>query len=152
MAGTWQWQEIRRDLKHGQYFVRMKFVRDNSGEISSHIFSFDSEDQITTEGPVRFQKKADRLELKWSALNRLDFGENSKEILIEIIKAIRNSPTVTFEQAKTWYDNNFPDAVWKSEKFIDMARKWLQHQLGYVPTWDQFKTYVINNVFQEVDE
>jgi len=148
---AWQWIEIKRQIKEDHILVTMKFTRNGTGETSMHNFKFADEREIENEGSARFQQKADNLERSYSILNQFDIGEDSKEILIECIKAIKANPNVTFDQAKNWYDNNYPDAVWKSEKIIQRMRQWLQQEIGYIPTWDQFKNYVINHIFEGVD-
>ena len=67
------------------------------------------------------------------------------------IKAIRNNPGVTKTQAATWYDNNYPDALWKADQFFNKACDFLESRLGFVPTWAQFKNFVINNRILGVD-
>lgn len=148
---AWQASEQRRINKGTHFDVLMKFIRDNTGEVSFHTFRFTSESEITNEGPARFANKSNRLELKWSDLNRFDIGEESTEILKALIVQIRNYPNATISQAVTWYDTNYPDALWKGTEFFKRAQNFIEKQLGMSPTWDQFKTYVINNVFQGVD-
>jgi len=149
---SWSHEEIKRKEHRGSWFVLVKFTR-HTGEEAYTRFRFDSEAQITAEGLARVNAKKTKLELKWSPLNDFDLGPDidGRRIMKEMIIAIRQSPNATLAQFETWYDNNFPDAPWKAFHFIDKTREWLTKAFGVKPSWNQFKTYVINNVFAGVD-
>lgn len=147
---SWTYEEISREYESWGIDVIISFQR-TTGEVVVAFLTFEDDDDETANGSDRYDAYAAKLELGYSILNYFDLGEGSLGILREGIVSIRNNPNVTFEQAQTWYDNNYPDAVWKSDKFFDKARDFLKHELGYVPTWDQFKTYVINNKFEVID-
>jgi len=109
---------------------------------------------VATSGPARLARKKNRYELGWSALNNFDLGDEggeSKEILWKLVTAIRNNPGLTVIQATNWYDNNYPDGLYNGIQLLLRMRQWIEKETGYVPTWDQFKTYVINNVFEAID-
>ena len=152
MAGTWQWTELNWSQENnGGWRVRVDFTRDTTGEISSHTFAFTNEAEITAEGAARFAKKISHLELRWSILNNMDFGDESVTVLRKLIVAVRNNPNLQANQAVTWYNTNYPDAVWDGAKLLLKFQKYLTKELGFEPTWDQFKTYVINHVFGGID-
>jgi len=150
--------ESVNDTAQGLY-VKYKFVRDGTGTVRYSEFRYNNAAQRTAEESARIANKKTKLELKYSVLNGFsqlyinnpDLASELEEIIRAGIVAIRNSPAVTFEAAQTWYDTNYPDATFKASKFFDTARAWLRQELGYVPTWDQFKTYVINHQFVGVD-
>jgi hypothetical protein len=148
---TWT-HEIKRIAGTSRgYDVTVEFTRDGTGDIRTCTFHFDHYDQVANVGPARFAKKKNRYELRWSVLNDFDLGDEggeSKELLRTLIVAIRNNPDLTVAQAVTWYDNNYPNALYRGEQLFQKMREWLENEIGYTPTWDQFKTYVINNVLQ----
>ena len=150
-AGTWSHQILRQKEKPWGIEVTVAFQRDVTGERSVHTFRFDSQEQIDSEGPTRLANKKARLELAWSELNRFDLGEDSRDILISMIKWIRNNPTATIAQGCTAYNTAYPDALWSCEQFLLRLRRAIEKAFGVTPTWEQFKTYVINNVFEGVD-
>ena len=142
-AGTWDHRIIKQ---YTDGSVRVGFTRQGSDhEIVVHF------SRVIGDGSEQLAQKKFNLELRYSALNRWGLGEDSREILIKLIKAIRNNPDLTLQQCITWYDNNYPDAVFKGDKLIDRAVTSLENELGFVPTWVQFKTYVQNNIFEGVD-
>jgi len=142
-AGTWNHRIVKQ---YADGSVRVEFTRQGTGEVRVVHFS-----RVIGDGSEQLNRKKFNLELCYSALNRWDLGEDSKEILIMLIKAIRNDPDLTLAQCITWYDNNYPDALFKGDKLIDRAVKYLENELGYVPTWAQFKSYIQNNLFEGVD-
>ena len=152
---TWTHEEKRRfQPRHGGWDVMVEFTRDGTGDKRSCTFHFNTEAQITTSGPARLAAKKARYELGWSALNRFDLGDEggeSKEIMIKLILAIRNNPDLTIEQATTWYDNNYPEGIFNGLQLIKKMQQWLTNEVGFEPTWTQFKTYVQNNIFEGTD-
>ena len=150
-AGTWNHEILRQKQKPWGIEVTVAFTRNGTGEHSIHTFRFNSQEQINIEGPVRLANKKARLELAWSELNRFDLGEDSREILISMIKWIRNNPNANLNQACGAYSSAYPDALWTCEQFLLRLRRAIEKAFGVTPTWEQFKTYVINNVFEGVD-
>lgn len=143
-AGTWNHRLVKTKADGS---MLIEFTRQNTGEVCVVHFS-----RVIGDGSEQLNRKKFNLELRYSALNRWGLGEDSKEILITLIKAIRNNPNLTLAQCISWYDTNYPDALFKGDKLIDRAVNWLEDELGYVPTWAQFKTYIQNNIFEGVDE
>ena len=150
---TWTHEEKRRVQVRNGWDVTVEFVRDCTGDIRTCTFHFDTEAQIASEGPGRLVNKKNRYELRWSALNNFDLGDDgeAKQILTKLIKAIKNTPALTITQATSWYDTNYPEGLYNGTQLLKKMRTWLKKEAGYEPTWDQFKTYVINNVFEGVD-
>ena len=149
---TWSHNIVKQESKPWGIEVTVEFTRSGTGEVRRKTFRFDSQAQIDAEGASRLAHSKTKLELKYSILNDWnEWGEDTAEILRAGILAIRASPGVTKAQAVSWYDTNFPDAPWKGDKFFDKAKAFLRNELGYVPTWEQFKTYVINNQFTRID-
>ena len=151
---TWP-HEIKRTVPTKRGFdVTVEFVRNVTGNIRTCTFHFNTEAQITTSGPARLARKKAGYELSWSVLNRFDLGDEggeSREILHMLIKAIRNNPNLTVNQAITWYDTNYPNALYRGTQLLLKMRQWIENETGYVPSWSQFKTYVQNHVFEEID-
>lgn len=152
---TWIHNQTRQENAiQGGFDVTVEFERSGTGCKRTCTFHFDSEAQITSQGPTRVANKKARYELGWSELNRFDLGDEggeAKEILIKLIQAIRNNNDLTVTQATTWYDTNYPDALYRGSQLLLRMRQWITKEVGYEPTWDQFKTYVINNIFEGVD-
>ena len=141
-AGTWD-HRIVKTKPNGNVIV--EFTR-NTGEVINVTFS-----RVIGDGSEQLARKKWNLEVGWSMLNRFDLGENSKEILIMLIHAVRNNPSLTIEQVTTWYDNNYPDAIWKGLSLLQKMQDKIEEETGVVCTWDQFKTYVQNHLFEGVD-
>jgi len=142
-TGTWDHRIVKQ---YSDGSVRVEFTRQGTGEVTVVHFS-----RVIGDGTEQLNRKKFNLELRYSALNHWGLGEDSRDILIMLIKAIRNNPDLTLQQCITWYDNNYPDAVFKGDKLIDRVVTFLENELGFVPTWEQFKTYVQNNIFEGVD-
>ena len=142
-AGTWS-HRIVKIKPNGNVIVA--FTRDITNETIDVTFS-----RVIGDGSEQLARKKWNLEIGWSRLNQFDLGENSKEILIKLIKAIRTIPALTVTQATTWYDTNYPDAMWKGTELLKRMQAKIEEETGVVCTWDQFKTYVINHLFEGVD-
>ena len=152
---TWTHNITRQDNAiQGGIDVTVQFERDGTGDKRTCTFHFNDEAQLTSEGPARLVKKKARLELGWSVLNQFDLGDEggeSKEILWKLVTAVRANPGLTLAFAIKWYDTNYPDALFRGTQLLLKMRQWITKEFGVEPTWDQFKTYVINNVFEGVD-
>ena len=142
-AGTWD-HRIVKVKPNGNVIV--EFTR-NTGEVINVTFS-----RVIGDGSEQLARKKWNLEASWSMLNRFDLGENSKEILIMLIKAVRNNPNLTVQQITTWYDTNYPDAPWKGLALLKRMQDKIEEEVHQPVTWDQFKTYVQNHIFEGVDE
>ena len=142
-AGTWNHRIVKQ---YGDGSVRVEFTRDSTGEVTVVHFS-----RVIGDGSEQLNRKKWNLEVRWSILNRFDLGENSKEILIKLIKAVRLNPTLTVQQATNWYDTNYPDAPWKGLALLQRMQEKVEEETGVTVTWDQFKTYVQNHYFEGVD-
>jgi len=151
---SWTHEEKHRVQTARGWDVTVELVRDVTGDIRTCTFFFLSENSITDSGTARMIRKKHSYEISWSALNSFDLGDDgglSREVLIKLIKAIRNNPNLTVQQSTTWYNNNYPDSLYNGEQLLKKMRTWLTKELGFEPTWDQFKTYVIDKKFEEVD-
>jgi hypothetical protein len=121
-----------------------------SGQESTHTFWGDN--PISAQDLLnRTNRKTANLNLKRSPLNQFDLGEDSKEILLLLIQAIRANPNLTVAQAINWYDTNYPNALYRGTQLLLKMREWIESEFGATPTWAQFKTYVINNLFVGLD-
>jgi len=143
--------ELSRGQRGNRYWVTVRFVHTASGVESVHTFWSDSPIDAPTLSSLT-DAKTTRLNLKRSLLNSFTLcSVESKEIIDKLIVAVRNQPALTKAQAISWYDNNYPDALWRGEQLLDAGRIWLRDELGYVPSWEQLKTYIINNTFEGID-
>lgn len=142
-AGTWNHRQVKA-LNDGSILV--EFTRQTTGEVRVTHFS-----RVIGDGSDQLNLKKWNLEVAWSVLNGFDLGENSREILVKLIKAVRNTPALTITQATTWYDTNYPDAMWKGTELLKRMQTKLEEETGSTVTWAQFKTYVINHIFEGVD-
>ena len=149
-AATWEYQVLRTFQQPWGLEALIEFTS-SLGETRTVMYRFDNLAQLQAEGSARAANKIAGFEKARSLLNQFDLGENSHDILSALIKYIRNNPNVTLNQILSIYDNQYPEAIWKGEKIIDRAKEFLRDELGFVPTWDQFKTYVINTQFEEID-
>ena len=73
-------------------------------------------------------------------------GPEIKEAIFWLIQKIRQYPTATLAQAKTQWDAVWADSLFTFNKLVAYVQK-----LAGNITWNQFKTYVINHKFGEVD-
>ena len=144
------YQETKREIKPWGIEVTIQFSEDDK-TIRTTTFRFDSEAQITAELAARIDRKIFRINVGKSILNRLDLGDESCEILDKLITTVRSNPTLTITQATTWYDNNYAESLFSGIQLLKRFRTHLTDELGFEPTWDQFKTYVINNKFERLD-
>jgi hypothetical protein len=142
-AGTWNHRQVKT-LNDGSVLV--EFTRQTTGEVRITHFS-----RVIGDGSDQLNRKKWNLEVAWSLLNSFDLGENSKEILIKLIKTIRNNPNLTVNQVTTWYDTNYSDAMWKGTELLKRMQAKVEEETGVTVTWVQFKTYVINYIFEGVD-
>lgn len=104
-----------------------------------------------TELSARMNHKIYHIHFDLNPLNQIDLGENFKDVFIDLVKYIRNHPNCTFNQLKTAAATKYPDLFWKADKLIDWIKAQLGSRLGFVPTFAQFKTYIINHKFLGVD-
>jgi len=144
-AGTWS-HRVVKTKPNGNVIV--EFTRD-TGEVVNVTFS-----RVIGNGTEQLARKKWNLEVNWSALNNFDMGNDggqAKEILWLLVKAIRNNPNLTIQQATGWYDTNYPDGLYDGIQLLRKFRQWIESEFGVEPDWDQFKTYVINTKFAEVD-
>jgi hypothetical protein len=145
--------ELKRGQKHNRHWVTVHFKHTASGQESTHTFWSDSPFSAGSLQTVT-DRKVSKLNLKRSPLNNFDLGDDggeSKEILEKLIVAIRNNPGLTVTQATTWYDTNYPNALYRGSQLLLKMREWIEDEFGATPTWAQFKTYVIDNLFVGID-
>jgi len=76
-----------------------------------------------------------------------ELGDHFREVLIELIKAVRNNNDITLAQLEVGFNNKYPDSVFSFDRFVEFLRK----KIGEEVTFVQFKSYVINKKFREVD-
>ena len=145
-AGTWS-HRVVKTKPNGNVIV--EFTRSPTGEVVNVTFS-----RVIGDGTEQLARKKWNLEVKWSALNNFDMGNDggqAREILWLLVKAIRNNPDLTLNNAVKWYDQNYPEGLYSGIQLLRKFRQWIENEFGVEPTWDQFKTYVINTKFAEVD-
>ncbi|MGB2961728.1 MAG: hypothetical protein WBC52_04880 [Candidatus Omnitrophota bacterium] len=142
-AGTWD-HRIVKVKPNGNVIV--EFIRQITKENINVTFS-----RVIGDGSEQLARKKWQLEVAWSRLNSFDLGENSKEILIMLIKAVRNNPNLTVTQVTTWYDTTYPDSPWKGLALLKRMQDKIEEEIHDTVDWDKFKTYVINHLFEGVD-
>jgi len=145
-CGTWSHRVVKTKADGS---VIVAFTRSPTGDVRDVTFS-----RIIGDGSEQLARKKWNLEAKWSQLNNFDMGNDggqAKEILWLLVKAIRNNPNLTLAQATGWYDTNYPDGLYNGIQLLRKFRQWIENEFGVEPDWDQFKTYVINTKFAEVD-
>ena len=144
-AGTWSVRIVKL-VGDG---AMVEFTRNPTGDVVVVTFS-----TIIGDGTEQINRKKWNLEAAWSKLNNFDLGDEggeSSEILWTLVTAIRNNPNLTITQAVNWYDTNYPNSLYRGIQLLKKMREWIEDEYGSEPDWDQFKTYVINNTFQQVD-
>lgn len=145
-SGTWT-HRVAKTMADGSVIV--EFARSPTSDIINVTFL-----RVIGNGSSQVDRKKWNLEARWSDLNRFDMGEDggqAKRILWLLVKSIRNNPGLTITQATNWYDTNYPDGLYNGIQLLKKFRNFIENEYGVEPTWDQFKTYVINNKFREVD-
>ena len=145
-GGTWSHRVVKTKIDGS---VIVAFTRSPTGDVRDVTFS-----RIIGDGSEQLARKKWSLEVRWSVLNNFDMGNDggqAREILWTLVRAIRNNPSLTITQATTWYDTNYPDGLYNGVQLLLKFRTWIENEFGVEPTWDQFKTYVIDNKFAEVD-
>jgi len=73
-------------------------------------------------------------------------GPELKEALFWLVQQIRKYPNATLAQAQTAWDSAWADSLFTFGKLA----VYVQQQVGGV-TWNGFKTYVIDHVFEGID-
>ena len=152
-GGTWDHRivKVKYDIHvNGMYSGIVEFIRSPSGDVRNITFT----DFLGADIDARIARKKWNLEVNWSQLNNFDMGNDggqAREILWLLVKAIRNNPSLTLAQATGWYDTNYPDGLYNGIQLLRKFRQWIENEFGVEPDWDQFKTYVINTKFAEVD-
>ena len=79
-------------------------------------------------------------------------GVNARAIIIALVNYIRSHQDCTFNQLVTAAETAYPNLNWKVDKIIEWIKNKLEAHYGFVPTFTQFKTYVINHKFSGVDD
>lgn len=155
---TISYQELSQEQKPWGLEVTIELSDSETGLKGVKTVRFKDQADKEAQGPARLNHIKYNFELNCNPLARFDLGidpeegkEGAKEILVQLVKYIRNNPGCNLEQVKTLYDNNYPDAPWRADAIVNHAKRWLRQTLGFVPTWDQFKNYVINHKFGELD-
>ena len=74
------------------------------------------------------------------------WGPELKEALLWLVCKIRQYPNATLAQAETAWNAEWSDSLFEFDRLVTYVRS----QFGGL-TWDQFKTYVINRYFEEID-
>lgn len=91
-----------------------------------------------------FQARRDRESLTCRVFD--DVGPELREALFWLISKIRQYPNATYAQAETQWNNEWSYSLFTFEKLATHVQK----RAGNV-TWAQFKTYVINHLFEVLD-
>lgn len=151
MALTHIITEIRQYLT--DYIVKIEVTDTISGQVYSRRFNLDhipdstEQESFATLAKSRIQDEIDyednELNLRQDQQRILEYLDN---ILRDIIGNIRAVPTVTLAQAQTYIDSNYPESIVDFPKLYQFYMNLL-----HLSTWAEFKTFVINHKFREVD-
>ena len=150
-AFNWTWREVKQtENTDGSWNVLVEFTR-ISGEVSNTTFRFVDQQLISKEGDARCHLKSWNKEASYSPLNPFDIGEDSKELMYMLINDVRMDIFQELSEAMNLMDIQYPDSLFRSERLIMRMRMALADTYGYIPTWEEWKTYVIVNIFESID-
>ena len=147
---TITYQVMNQELKPWGRDLTAKFDDDETGATTFKTFRFDGVPTVQ-EIETRMDHAIYNVGFCLNPLNGFDLGANFMGILINLIKYIRNHQDCTVLQLKTAAETAYPDMLWKGDRLIDSIKEELKAHYGFVPTFDQFKTYVITHRFRGVD-
>lgn len=151
MALTHNISGIRPYLNN--YLLNIVITDTVTGKLYSRQFSLDhspdatEQDSWATLAKNRIQTEIDyeanEMNLREDQQRVLDYLDN---ILRGIIVNIRATPTVTLVQAQAYVDTSYPDSIVDFSKLYQFYLNLLN-----LSTWAEFKTFVIDHKFREVD-
>ena len=150
MPNNWTYEVLRTQAKNDKVVTTVRFTR-TTGEERTHCFTFDSIAQRDAEGAERANKKCFRLESGYSTLNRFVIEIDATNPLRGLLAEIKADPDMTVGEATTWFDTQYPSSPVEASYFLTKLRENISEIIGHVPTWAEFRTYVINNIFENVD-
>ncbi len=147
------YQEVSRTTpRRGGVDITVTFTDSETGETQTKTCYFARPNPFSASVTARFNYNAGRFEFKVNPLNVLDFdGDDFQPALKKMVQYIRNNPDCTKTQLKTAAETQFPNLFWNVGVLVDRIKAVLRKRFGGVPTFDQFKAYVINHKFSGVD-
>ena len=130
--------EVRFTVKDGNDFiddvVSIKNINITEEEIIEYISGYLATRKIYT----------DRIKLTCKFFD--DIGPEVKQALFWVIRKIRQYPNATLLQAQNAWNSEWADSIFTFDKLVIYFRT----RVGNI-TWDEFKTYVINHIFEGID-
>ena len=138
---------------HSKYLLGIVVTDTVTGKICNREFNLGHSPDVTEqESWATVAKTRIQAELDYGA-NELNLREDQERvlryldnILTDIIVRIRANHLVTLPQAQNYIDANYPDSIVNFSKLY----QFYLNLLG-LSTWDEFKTFVIDHKFREVD-
>jgi hypothetical protein len=148
------WTHAERGQTQHPYGIEVAVdFNSDEGDVVNKVFLFHTQAQIGAGLAAKIALAKTKLNFKINPLNYMyqDLGPEIDPILKAMVQYIRNNPGASFAQAKTAYDTQFPDAIWSANGFVQKGKDFLKRRVGFVPTWNQFKTFIINAKFEGTD-
>lgn len=144
---------VRAITKCSGIDITATFTNTETGQVVMKTMYFGNPNPSSAEVTERFNHNAERMKFKLNPLNYLSFdGDDVQPVLRKMVQYIHNHPECTKDTLKTAAETQFPNLFWKVDVLIDKTKAELRKHFGYVPTFEQFKTYVVNHKFVGVDE
>jgi len=144
-------EQYRKPDRHGVNMT-VQFIDDETGSIITKTFYFNKPDPSSVDIIARMNKAINNIEFQTNPLNEIELNEiEIRELIKELVKYIRNNPTVTVTALITVIDTKYPELNWKPKKILQYIQNYLKDRLKKDFTFEQFKTYVINRKFSGVD-
>ena len=135
------------------WYVRINIIDDVTNKIYHHEIAFDH-DPTTIDIDTEIAKVKTRVqaEIDYDAndmnlpTDEEEAVEYLRDIKADVIKRIRQYPAATKKQAIDYINSKYTDSLIDAAKLLD----WYANYLG-LATWDEFKTFVINKKFKDID-
>lgn len=144
---------VETRLQYGKYLTLIDITDTVTGQIYNKRPRFKTNpSQAMIDAQVVIEKERIQLELDYISndMNLMRDEELAieylRDIKRDIVVSIRATPGVTLAQAQTYVDTNYPDSVIKFDKLYQFYLNLLD-----LSTWDEFKLWVINHKFKEID-
>ncbi len=148
---VWTYKEINRvkSIDADTLDVTVEFK--DGIETVIRTFRFHSVEEIKSDFTSRMQKAITHIEFRTNPLNRLDNEfPGVQDIVIALVRYIRQNPGCTLTQVATRYDAVFPNAPWRASYLLSELQRLVTRKFGIV-TWDQFKTFVLTSKLEGLD-
>jgi hypothetical protein len=144
------YQLMNREPKPWGIDLTTRFGDDETGTTVFRTFRFDGK-PTKSEIVERMNHAVYNIGFDLNPINDFDFGKNTKDVLTSLVKHVRNHPDSTVTQLESVVKTAYPDTPWKANKLIDHIKNEFDQRRGRFSTFIQFKTYLVEHLFEAVD-